>query len=53
MILQIHDELVFDCKENEKDKVISIAKDIMENVIKLNVPLRADASCGTDWYEAK
>ncbi|MBR6113266.1 MAG: DNA polymerase I, partial [Bacilli bacterium] len=53
MILQIHDELVFDCLNSEKDAVIKVAKDIMENVIKLNVPLRADASCGTDWYEAK
>ena len=53
MILQIHDELVFDCLEEEKDTVIKIAKEIMENVIKLNVPLRADASFGTDWYEAK
>ena len=53
MILQMHDELVFDCLEEEKDTVIKIAKEIMENVIKLNVPLRADASFGTDWYEAK
>ena len=53
MILQIHDELVFDCLNSEKDAVIKVSKDIMENVIKLNVPLRADASCGTDWYEAK
>ena len=53
MILQIHDELVFDCLNEEKDTVIKIAKDIMENVIKLNVPLKAESSFGTDWYEAK
>ncbi len=53
MILQIHDELVFDCLNEEKDTVIQIATDIMEHVIQLNVPLKAESSCGTDWYEAK
>ena len=53
MILQIHDELVFDCLKEEKDLVISIATDIMENVVKLNVPLKAESSFGTDWYETK
>lgn len=53
MILQIHDELVFDCLEEEKDKVIKIAKDIMESVITLDVPLKAEADFGYNWYEAK
>ena len=53
MILQIHDELVFDCLEEEKDLVIKIAKEIMETVVNLNVPLKAEASSGKDWYETK
>ena len=53
MILQIHDELVFDCLNEEKDLVIKMAKEIMENVVKLNVPLKAEASFGKDWYETK
>ena len=53
MILQIHDELVFDCYEDEKEMVINIAKDIMENVITLDVPIKAEADFGYNWYEAK
>ncbi|MBP3766148.1 MAG: DNA polymerase I [Bacilli bacterium] len=53
MIIQVHDELVFDCLNSELDKVISIVKDEMDNVIKLDVPLDVDIEYGTDWYEAK
>ena len=53
MILQIHDELVFDTLEEEKDKVIEIVKKEMENVYKLSVPLIVDIECGTNLYEAK
>ena len=53
MILQIHDELVFDCFEDEKERVINIAKEIMENVISLDVPIKAEADFGYNWYEAK
>ena len=53
MIIQVHDELVFDCLESEKEKVFNIIKDKMENVIKLNVPLKVDIEYGTNWYEAK
>lgn len=53
MILQVHDELVFDCLESEKEKVFNIIKDKMENVLKLNVPLKVDIEYGTNWYEAK
>ena len=53
MIIQVHDELVFDCLEEEKDKVIKIVKEEMENVIKLDVPLNVDIEYGFDWYEAK
>lgn len=53
MIIQVHDELVFDVKEDEKEKVIFIVTEIMENVLKLEVPLKVDVSVGKNWYEAK
>ena len=53
MILQVHDELVFDCLKEELDKVIDIADNIMENCYKISVPLKVDFEYGNDWYEAK
>ena len=53
MIIQVHDELVFDCLNEEKEKVIKIVEDEMDNVIKLNVPLDVDINYGNDWYDAK
>lgn len=53
MLLQVHDELIFDVKEEEKEKVESIVKDAMENAIKLDVPIVVSADYGTDWYETK
>jgi DNA polymerase-1 len=53
MLLQIHDELVFDCLEEEKTKVVDIVKTIMESVVKLSVPLKVSADFGTDLYETK
>ena len=53
MILQVHDELIFDCLEEEKDKIVAIVKDIMENTINISVPLKVSADFGRDWYEAK
>lgn len=53
MIIQVHDELLIDCPKNEKDEVISIIKDKMENACKLSVPLKVDIECGKNWYEAK
>ena len=53
MIIQVHDELVFDCLTSEKDIVIKIMTNIMENVCKLNVPLKIDVEYGNNWYEAK
>ena len=51
MILQIHDELVFDVLESELEQVKQIVKTIMENVYKLKVPLKVDAKHGKDWYQ--
>lgn len=53
MLLQIHDELVFNVVNDEIDTVKSIVKDIMENVYKISVPLVVDISCGNNLYEAK
>ena len=53
MILQVHDELVFDCLKEEVDEVSSIVKDLMENAVELNVPLKVDLEFGNDWYQAK
>ena len=53
MILQIHDELVFDTLESEKDKVIEIVTNEMENVYKFAVPLKVDIEYGNNLYQAK
>ena len=52
MVLQVHDELIFDVCPDELDVVISIAKEQMENVCKLSVPLIVDCGKGTNWLEA-
>ncbi len=53
IIIQVHDELVFDCPISEQEEVVEIVKDIMENTYKLNVPLKVDINIGKNWYEAK
>ena len=53
MVIQVHDELVFDVVEEELDKVSSITKEVMENIYKLSVPLKVDIEYGKDWYDAK
>ncbi|MCB1303121.1 MAG: DNA polymerase I [Leptospiraceae bacterium] len=52
MILQVHDELLFDTAPDEKDAVIKMAKHEMETAVKLDVPLRVDVGSGKDWDEA-
>lgn len=53
LLLQIHDELIFDIPENEVEAFIPVIKDIMEHAIDIDVPLKVDAGYGTDWYEVK
>ena len=53
MILQIHDELIFNVYKDEIDVVKNIVKDKMENVYKLNVPLIVDIEEGKNWYDTK
>ena len=53
MLLQVHDELIFNVINDEKDIVEKLVKDIMEHTIKLNIPLEVDIEFGTNWYDAK
>lgn len=53
MILQVHDELIFNVLKNEEEVVKNIVINIMENTYKLSVPLKVEVSCGKNWYEAK
>lgn len=53
LLLQIHDELIFDIPADEVEAFIPVIKDIMENAIDIDVPLKVDAGYGTDWYEVK
>ncbi len=53
MLIQVHDELVFNVLNSELEEVKKLVKDIMENTFKLDVPLKVDIETGSNWYEAK
>ena len=53
MLLQVHDELIFNVTKDELEKVKKIVKETMENTIKLSVPLEVDIETGSNWYDAK
>ena len=53
MILQVHDELIFDALNEEKEVLERIIKDTMENVVTFKVPLKVDIESGINWYEVK
>ena len=53
MILQIHDELVFNVVKEEKEKVREIVTELMENAYNLDVPLKVEVEFGDNWYNAK
>ena len=52
MLLQVHDELVFDVHNSEKDRIQDIVKNTMESAVKLKVPLKIDLEFGKNWLEA-
>ena len=52
MIMQVHDELVFDVIKSEREELEENVKSIMENVIKIKVPLTVDVGIGKTWLEA-
>jgi len=53
MVLQVHDELLFDVPEDEKKEVEKLVREEMEGVVKLNVPLVADLGFGPNWRDLK
>ena len=53
ILIQVHDELVLNVYKDELEEVKELVRDKMENVIKLDVPLKVDIETGNDWYEAK
>ncbi|MDU8577414.1 DNA polymerase I [Collinsella aerofaciens] len=53
MILQVHDELDFECPVNEVERLTTMVRDVMEHVVNLRVPLIAEASTGITWADAK
>ncbi|MBU5311187.1 DNA polymerase I [Tissierella carlieri] len=53
LILQIHDELIIEAEKDEIEEVKDIMKNVMENSIKLNVPLIVDLEVGDSWYDTK
>lgn len=53
MILQVHDELDFECPVDEVERLTTMVRDVMEHVVGLRVPLIAEASTGVTWADAK
>jgi DNA polymerase-1 len=52
MIMQVHDELVFEAPQEERDALIKLVRQKMEGVVKLKVPLKVDIAVGRNWDEA-
>jgi len=53
MLLQVHDELVFECPEGEVDRLARLVKREMEGAMRLSVPLKVEVKVGPDWYSVK
>jgi DNA polymerase I len=53
LLLQVHDELIFEAPKDEIEKLIEIVPDVMENAVTLDVPLKVDYSYGPTWFDAK
>jgi DNA polymerase-1 len=52
MIMQVHDELIFEAPKKNAEEVMLTMKDMMEKTVKLDIPLIADAAIGNNWNEA-
>jgi len=53
LLLQVHDELIFEVPESELEEMIEIVTSTMEQVVPLSVPIKADYAYGVTWYDAK
>lgn len=53
MLIQVHDELIFDVPADELETIKKVVPEVMQNAVQLDVPLVADSNWGHDWYEAK
>ena len=53
LVLQVHDELIIDCPDEEVEAVKNILKEGMENAVSLAVPLTVEAGIGKTWYDSK
>lgn len=53
MLLQVHDELIFEAPEEELPELEKLVSEVMETAVELSVPLKVDSSYGNSWYEAK
>jgi DNA polymerase-1 len=53
MILQVHDELLFEAPEEELPRLTTLVKEVMEGVHKLSVPLKVDTKAGHNWRDMK
>ncbi|MCD7032805.1 DNA polymerase I [Metabacillus sp. GX 13764] len=53
LLLQVHDELIFEAPEEEIKELEKLVPEVMENAVKLNVPLKVDYAYGSSWYDAK
>jgi len=53
MLLQVHDELIFDVPENQADELAALIKECMENVVQLSIPLRVDVGIAKNWFDLK
>ena len=53
MMLQVHDELVFEVPEREANKVATLVREAMEGAVSLSVPLKVEVKAGKNWDEAK
>ena len=51
MLLQVHDELIFECPEDNAENAISIIQREMENAVQLKIPLRVSVERGKNWGE--
>ncbi|MFU0764351.1 MAG: DNA polymerase I [Leuconostoc mesenteroides] len=53
MLLQVHDELIFETPVDEIDELTEVVTNVMDSAVALDVPLKVDAHHGDTWYDAK